>query len=375
MGISRVHTVQEQLEIHNFGRETCESQGFDFINAESWDKWPDVSADFCFGNPRCTSFSSLSGGASAVARGAFAEPTQDIMDLVQYGLRMKYDIIAFESVQQAYTVGKALLNRLRDAYFCPAGYRICHVFVNTAAEGNAQKRRRYFFIAYKRGKNFNVYAPKLPDRCACVHDVIGDIELLHKTVRPARLYSVNHAEPNMYVQLTPAENAAVKYLKSGECLNQMAKRLGVDGMRAIHPELADTMLRTLSEIPFSLHCIRRLDFYGRCPTIAGTAARFIHPMHNRPLTVEELALLMGWPKGVTPIGKNPIGQIGKGVVPATAEWLGRQIQAYLDDEWGSEDFESSWDKQTQQWVGNDYSSCNCEPVEKVFNLTYYLPKE
>ena len=375
MGMKRVHRVEAQLEIHNFGKETCEAHDTKFINAEHWTEWPKLSGSFVFGNPRCTSFSSLSGGASASARGAFADPTKDIMDLVQYGVNYNYPVIAFESVQQAYTVGKALLNQLRDTLFRKNGYRICHVFVNTHAEGNAQKRRRYFFIAYKAGKNFNVYAPNLPKKGTTVGDVICNADIVGKETRAVRLYSVDHAEPTDYVRLTPCEDAALPHLKPGECLNQLAQRLGLEGMRKIHPELADTMLRTVSQIPFSLHCVRRLKQYSHCPTIAGTSARFVHPFLNRPCTVEEIALLMGWPKGFTPIGKNPIGQIGKGVVPATAEWLGHQITAYLNDDWGAEDFESSWDKSTKQWVGNDYSSCNTEPVEKVFNLTYYLPEE
>ncbi len=127
-----------------------------------------------------------------------------------------------------------------------------------------------------------------------------------------------------------------------------------------------------SNIPFSLHCPTRIKWDGHCPTIASTSVRLIHPIEDRPLTVRELAALMGWPKNFIPIGKEPVGQIGKGVVPATGTWLAEQVKLYLENYWKDEDFESAYDHRSNTWYGEIFDK-NEKPLEKVFRLTYYLP--
>ena len=142
MGMKTVLPVVGQLEIHNFGRETCEAHDTKFMNADNWKCW-DVyksvwqGCSFCYGNPRCTAFSSYSAGANSTVRGPYAEPTRDIWDLCEFGIHAGFDLIAFESVQQAYTVGRPLLDILRDDLFVPNHYRIAHLFVNTAEIGRA----------------------------------------------------------------------------------------------------------------------------------------------------------------------------------------------------------------------------------------------
>jgi hypothetical protein len=89
--------------------------------------------------------------------------------------------------------------------------------------------------------------------------------------------------------------------------------------------------------------------------------------------VGEIAALMGWPKGFVPVGPNPIDQIGKGVVPATGQWLGEQIKAYFENVWGHDDFESDYDHRTDTWHGTDFTRSLTKPDEKTFRMTHYLP--
>jgi hypothetical protein len=88
------------------------------------------------------------------------------------------------------------------------------------------------------------------------------------------------------------------------------------------------------------------------------------------LSVGEIAALMGWPVGDLPKGRDPIAQIGKGVVPATGAWLAQQIKLYFDDAWGEEDFESRYDRQKDVLFGTNTKGRE----EKIFNLTAYEPK-
>jgi len=377
MGMKRVLPVVGQLEIHNFGRETCDAHGTKFMNADTWQGWSEYKkiwngCSFCYGNPRCTSFSSYSSGAGKDARGPFAKPTQDIMDLCQFGIKAGFDLIAFESVQQAYSVGLPLINYLKEDLFFPNHYRIAHLFVNTAAEGNAQRRRRYFFVAYRDNKNFNVMLPELPKYQMTVGDVIKP--LLKRKTKEGKLGGSTNVDytANTYVKLTPIERRIVPHLKQGESFNSFARKRENE-LEKICPESYEKWLTRTSEIPFSLHCPTKTKWDGACPTIASTSVRLIHPTLPRPLTVGELAALMGWPKGFIPVGPEPVGQIGKGVVPATGEWLGEQIKMYLDDYWGDEDFESGYSKQHDCFIGHTFTKTD-RPLEKEFRLTQYVPE-
>lgn len=373
MGMKKVLPVVGQLEIHNFGRATCEAHDTKFMNADNWKNWCEFKptwegCSFCYGNPRCTSFSSYSVGSGATVRGPYAKPTRDIWDLCEFGIHANLDLIAFESVQQAYTVGRPLLNTLRDDLFIPNHYRIAHLFVNTAAEGNAQKRRRYFFVAYRDNKNFNVMRPSLPKYQTTVGDILKPL-IKRKTHEGPLCSKTENYTADTYMKFSDNDKAIILNLRQGETYATIA-RDRPEEFKKISPFHYDKWISRTSEIPFSLHAPFCLRWDGPCSTIASSAFALIHPTLKRPLTVLEIAALMGWLKDFIPIGPQPVGQIGKGIVPATGSWLGEQIELYLDNMWGDDDFSSSYNHHTKQWIGENHTD---KPVEKVFKLTNYLP--
>ncbi|GAF73326.1 unnamed protein product, partial [marine sediment metagenome] len=343
-----------QLEIHDFGRETCEAHGTKFMNAGRWEEWQDYrsvwkDAVFCYGNPRCTSFSSYSAGARSHARGPFAAPTQDIWDLVEFGLQNRLDVISFESVQQAYTVGHELIKILVEKC-SERDYRVAHLFVNTAAEGNAQKRRRYFFVAYKDDRNFNVMIPRLPEYRTTCGDVLK--KFMNRKTHEGKFSGKDFSyDADSYKRLNDRDRAMIPHLQEGEGYTKFAK-LRPDELRQVSEYHYDKWIYRTSGLPFSLHAPTRPRWDGHCPTICSTSRNLIHPHLDRPLTVGEIAALMGWPEGFIPVGPQPVGQIGKGVVPVTATWLGEQIKLYLKNFWKNDDFESTYKK--GQWVGEHF---------------------
>lgn len=379
LGVREVIPVVGQLEIHNFGGDTARAAGIEFMNADSWEAWREYKSkwegcSFCYGNPRCTSFSSFSSGAGPDVRGPTAKPTQDIWDLCRFGVMAGLDLIAFESVQPCYSVGRLLLDRLRDELFVPNHYRIAHLFVNTAAEGNAQRRRRYFFVAYRDDRQFNVCKPILQERCTTVGDIIGQSHLTGLRCREYPLYGKKHVDydAGCYTNLSADERSLLPYLEQGQDFNGLGHAYG-DKLRDINAAYYKRWCERISDIPFSLHCPTRLRWDGHSPTISSTSSRFIHPLQDRPLTVGEIAALMGWPKGHIPVGPDPVGQIGKGVVPATGSWLAVQIENYFNGTWGDDDFQSSYNAQSGAWRGDTFTGNLEKPIEKVFNLTHYLP--
>lgn len=372
MGVKQVAPVACQLEIHNFGRQTCEAHGTKFVNADCWEGWFDAKstwdgARWCFGNPRCTAFSSFSSGSGSNVRGPTAGCTQDIWDLCKFGVAADLDVISFESVQQARSVGGPLLRRLVDELFAPKYYRVAHLLVNTAAEGCAQLRKRYFFVAYRDNLKFNVYRPALADRATTVGDVL--LRFAHRTPQPGKIagrYSTDYTI-DTHAALGPDEQAVIPLLREGQTFNCLGQ--DEEALRKASPKLYRTWMLRTSGLPFSLHCPMRLCWDKHSPVISSTSGAFIHPRQDRPLTVGEIAALMGWPEGFIPRGLEPVAQIGKGVVPATGAWLAEQVRACIDGDWGEDDFESSYDHRTKQWRG-DHTP---DKLEKTFNMTYYVP--
>jgi site-specific DNA-cytosine methylase len=213
--------------------------------------------------------------------------------------------------------------------------------------------------------------PNLPERCTTVGDVLGRPEFANAAVREGRLKERDFQyDANTYQRMSDNSKMTIPFLREGEGLNTFAKRRPNE-LEKVCPEFYEKWICRTSNIPFSLHSISRLRWDGKCPTIASSSSRLIHPREDRPLTVGEIAAMMGWPKGFVPVGENPVAQIGKGVVPATGRWLGEQIKNYLNDYWGDDDFESSYRWQDDEWYGDDCKG----KTEKIFRMTDYLPKE
>lgn len=358
MGVKRLMTVNEQLECHGFGLETARDVvGVECINCASED-WPKRSGHMLFGNPRCTGFSSITGGYDDDTHGPWAKQTVDIHQLVDYGIANSFETIVWESVQQAFTTGHDLIKYLVEEKFAPAGYRIAHLFLNAASFGNSQNRKRYFFVAYKRGKNFNIVPPNIDHYYETVRSAIWDL----RDRQTNEMESPHVYDRDSYIKLTPNEKAVLGRLPSGWNLNMLVK-YDYDAM----PD--DFKLKwdvRNSAMPFSMHCIHRLQWMRPFPTIHSNASRFIHPWRDRPITVGECATAMGWGDAI-PAGPKPFAQIAKGIVPDLGEWLTQQVIRYLDDEWGDEDWESSYCPVSGEWRGGDVDGA----LEKTFDLTTY----
>jgi site-specific DNA-cytosine methylase len=344
-GVQQVADVTDHLEVHGFGLETAKAMCNVNIHNSPAEDWPDVASDFAFGNPRCTGFSTVTAGYDDKIHGPFASCTRDIWEFMNY-CTGRYPIFAWESVQQAYSTGRPLINMLVEKV-AAQGYRVAHVFVNAASLGNAQRRKRYFFVAYDASKNFNIEVMKLPEYAPSLYDAI---------------WHLRDRQDMTLTRLSTDEIESLPYLPNGWDLNMAAQY----NCEKLPEKLQDTWLLRNSGMPFSMHCVKRLNWRNACPTIFSSAGRFIHPEHNRGLSHEELAAIMGLP--IVPLGNDPVAQIAKGVCPCVGEWLATQAIHYHNDAWGEEDWEASY----QGWCGEWKTAPANGKLEKVFNITSYL---
>lgn len=357
-GFQRVMEVPLQLESHGFGVETAQ-QLTEVINDEP-DAWPrDTGCKVCFGNPRCTGFSTITSGYDGTCHGPWAKQTQDIHDLCEYAIKANMDVVCWESVQQAYSVGRPLLDYLSQEVFAPRHYRIAHIMLSAASCGGFQHRKRYFFIAYRDCYKFNIEPPGIPEHPPTVFDAIWHHK--DRECRPFKLKNTDY-DPDCYLDLTPGEWETVPRLPNGWNLNMMGRL----AFKLLNPKQQITYKWRNSNMPFSMHGIFRLQWLVPFPTIHSSAGRWIHPWHHRPVTIRELCSAMGW--DFFPVGKNPVAQIAKGVVPDAGEWIARQIKHCLENVWGNDDWESSYCDRTQTWQGRN----TINEQEKFFDLTRYV---
>lgn len=122
---------------------------------------------------------------------------------------------------------------------------------------------------------------------------------------------LNHYHSNWKTRAYLREAIEVK-VPEGRSLNGVPIRL-------LPEHLAAT--RRLGK-SFGWHSPRRVHRDGACPIIYSRSGYFLHPEYDRPLSVRELARIMGFEDSFTVIGNDPVSQLGKGVCAEVAAWLG-----------------------------------------------------
>lgn len=358
-GAKRVADVDTHLEIHDFGALTAASLGVDVIRRDSWKEWPEIQCDVVYGNPRCSGFSTLTGSEDSTRHGSCAKCNQDIYDLCNYGVQVKAPIIVWESVIQAFSTGRQLIETLVDTLF--EDYRVAHIFECAHTFGNAQARKRYFFVAYSKELKFNVGVPYPVPRAPTLRDV------LRSSLNPERVETLRHGySENSWLRLPIEDEKLLHLFNPGEGLMSAILR-NLDEVRELSPKLAAKWDNRKSAIPYGLHQTYRTAWDKPCPTLTGKCGGLVHPDGLRTFTVGELSRLMGW--DTIPIGRNPFQQISKGIIPDVGEWLLRQCKSALDGAWGAEDFESEYNK--GEFFGRDTTGLK----EKRFDFRRYYDKD
>ena len=120
--------------------------GWDAQSDDPW-KWEPIDdVQLVFGNPPCSGFSTLS---PKHFRGVSSSINDCMWELVRYAAKVAPNIVIFESVQQAYTQGRSLMNALHQELVETTGkpYKLYHVLHNNASVGGCSIRKRYFWVA------------------------------------------------------------------------------------------------------------------------------------------------------------------------------------------------------------------------------------
>lgn len=364
LGVKNVMNVDTHLEVHDLGAETARKVvGVDVIRSPA-DSWPKQSTYdnhvMAFGNPRCTAFSTVTSSCSRESHGWLGKQTCDAVQLCSYSAG-HFPFVVWESVQQAYSSGKPLLDRLFEEFYKPRGYRVCHLFINAASFGNAQCRKRYFAVYYADRYKFNIVPPPMPAFKPALWDAIG-----HLTDRPTTP-SLSYQEPlehDKSAYQVPVNLDVIPLMPTGWDLNSLGRH-----MYHVLPERQRLMWdRRSSDIPYSLFCPHRLSMTEFSPTLFTGSVHAIHPWYNRGLTAAEFSSIMGWGDKI-PLGSGTLMQLAKGIVPAVGEWIAQQVKLSLEGYWGEDDWESRYCHKKNMWYGGSAKGQD----QKIINLTQWYP--
>jgi site-specific DNA-cytosine methylase len=144
-------------------------------------EWTHKICAYLNGTPPCSGFSLMNISKGRNARGPDAAINDCMKELARYAGRCwgtdgerGPQVVAFESVQQAFTNGRDLMVRLRDIISERTGndYAITHVKMSGSSVGAAQMRHRYYPVFHR--IPFGVDSPE-PRKVVTYEDAIGDL--------------------------------------------------------------------------------------------------------------------------------------------------------------------------------------------------------
>lgn len=209
--------------------------------------------------------------------------------------QLKPLIWCFESVRQAYTKGKDMLDDMA-AEAMGLGYSVTDLFTEARNHGIPQHRKRYFMVCHK--IEISWLRPSTPEKS--VYEALSDVD---------------YAD-DFCGKMPSSIEAICELIGQGE-----NARMAWD--RAMEAEVPLTSKR-----PAFIY--DRMAGDRPSYTLLGSCNK-LHPVENRMLSVNETKVLCGFPASYQLTGNmtDRYAQLGKGVCPPVAKWLGEQFHAAL----------------------------------------------
>lgn len=329
--------------------------------------------------PPCSGFSLLNTSKTDSRRGQYSTINGCMYEVIGFASRCTGsdgrpgpEIVSFESVQQAYKIGRDLMITLLNLLRGETGqdYTLYHVLLSGASVGAAQIRRRYFWVASR--VPFGVMPPEI-HKVATYEDAISDLEdaplswdwqPISAPATPWQ-HEWNIREPDItYVN---AHNRHVNpYVGRMEALAR-----GVTwGAGEEHKRIAKRYFREHGRLPdeWGDFDIERIDtgFHGTIRTrpnrsgyvITGAGGvNFLHYKHDRILTVRECARLMGFPDDWNwdpGSGSRAFLWLGKQLPIQNGRWIARWMRESLNGAPGGWRGEQLSDKEYVIDITNDF---------------------
>ena len=336
--------------------------------AAPYEDWEPIDAPLVIGNPPCSGFSSMS---TPSFRGVDSAANACMWGITEYAAKIVPEFFVFESVSQAYTQGRDLMQRLRTHLEELSGekYHLTHVLHSAKSCGAPQLRQRYFFVAHR--VPFGMEAPDIKVLSHAI-DAIGDLVDLTETwddqpvklersdLHPQHVARRGYRADGMvdghfgrhgrHQERVAALDAMTSW-NEGETMSVVLKRAYEEGKQI--PEHWAHRIDSLVEKDFYLGFNQpmRIRRHHIAPVCTGGALDCqIHWASSRTLTHREVARLMGYPDEwrIFPLrdDKGLAATWGKGVTVDCGKWLGKWLKESIDGHPGSQVGETIGDRES-----------------------------
>lgn len=305
LGVRKHFDVVAHLEGNPYGVKTFR-ENFPHVpvhvGAEKWPLDEYRGVDFVYSNPPCAVWSTLGKTSTTGApwdRDPRVKCVRDVFRLLE---ELEPAVWCWESVPRAYSAGRELVAEL-SSRARERGYAVSYVLHNAMYLGSYQNRRRFFLVAHR---------VDLPWRCS-FRPPLTALEALER-------YRGNGDERTMdNVRKPHFTKSLMRWTPPG-----WPMRRAFEVYRERWPERARRM-----GTPGFGH--RKL--YTDRPSFPVLGWMLIHPTKHRPLTVGEMAHLVGFPQTYRWESRSPTAiaaLLARGVAPGVGRWLARIVRAGIE---------------------------------------------
>lgn len=315
--------------------------------------WEAPHVDVIAANPPCSGFSPMTDNRH---RGMDSKINSCMWVLIEYAARVRPTILIMESVRQAYTGGRPLMQALRARLEELTGlrYGLYHVMQDALELGGAARRPRYFMVLSQ--VPFGVEYPTI-HRYPKLRDVWAD---LHE--HPLTWESQPYRRPATWWSEAPRRGSTTfdghmnhrgLPIERAMDLMEVANRNGgwppgwsigrvaehvydtTGTLPASWQHMLPKLLRKKPRFHMGFASITRWDAEKHGRVIMGSALDMVlHPWEPRTITHREAARVMGFPddwvikrlKGHA----NLRATWGKGITTHCGRWIGEWSRAALD---------------------------------------------
>ena len=352
-GFKLVHKVEQ---VGGFGVGNCEANRV--LLGDDWrsqactpDQWHAPSADVIAANPPCSGFSPMTDNRH---RGMDSKINQCMWVLIDYASQVRPTVLIMESVRQAYTGGRPLMQALRAKLEELTGlrYELHHVMQDALELGGAARRPRYFMVLSR--VPFGVEYPTV-HRKPLLRDVWSDLRGHALTWesqpyrRPATFWTesprancttfdghaVHRGTPiSRALDLMEVANQNGGW-PAGWSIGRMAKHT-YETQGKLPPSWQHMLPKLLDKNwHMGFASITRWDANRPGRVIMGSALDMVlHPWESRTITHREAARVMGFPDDwrILPLKRqaNLRATWGKGISVQCGRWIGEWTRASLD---------------------------------------------